>query len=226
MADDAKPAKPAVRQDFIKGGGTPTIANEQMKAREAAETARRQAHHDRIVQTTARGKTEVKRDETGARIVKASTDADTEHYSALYSRNIGALSDHATIVLRAENRDKTVLDYIICNLVVEDAQLGRFVLVMVCPSCLHKHGKTLKESHITLRSYHRAFSLHERHRGELWVNPRVKIDPNADPKVVTLAGSVDTHEVQTCPLCAFRFEIGQAKIEPGDPIVSGAVRPV
>lgn len=218
-----KPKKPSVRQDFIKGGGTATTGNEQMRARVRADAERRRADHDRKV-AAARGTVEAKRDASGARVIKTASDMETQHHAAMYTRDLGSLSNHAGIVLAAESRDREIFDYIICNLVVEDAALGRFMLVMVCPSCLHKHGKSLQESHITLRSYHRPWSLHEKHRGELWVNPRLKDDPDADPRVVTLAGSIETHEVQTCPTCAFRFEIGPAKTKPDEPIVSGAVR--
>jgi len=203
------------RQDYIKGGGTSTAANDELKARERAQAERGQAEQDRMMQA-ASGTREESRDADGVRVVKTSSDPDVQHYAALYSRNLGGLDDHATIVLRAENQDHTVLDYIICNLLVDSD--GSLKLVMICPSCLHKHQKGVRESHITLHSSNRPFSLHDRHRGALWVNPK---NPS---EAYHLAGSIETHAPVPCPTCAFRFEIGPARSEPGEPPVSGAVR--
>lgn len=203
------------KQDYIKGGGTSTAANDELKAKQAAAAALGQARQDKMEQA-ASGIREESRGDDGVRVVKTTSDPDAQHYAALYSRNLGGLDDHATIILKAENKDRTVLDYIICNLLADPD--GSLKLVMVCPSCLHRHQRSLRESHITLHSSNRGFSLHDKHRGELWVNPR-----NAE-ETYHLAGSIETHGPIPCPTCAWRFEIGPAVLGPNEPTVSGAVR--
>ena len=167
--------------DIVRNPSSASAAHEQLRAQEAASTDQRRAH-DSLVKRVA---------------------AQLPEESRLHTLRLGGIGSTAVTVLEARNKDGSVVDYIICDLSVQDEGL---VLVMVCPSCIFRHHRSVAQSHITLRSWHRRFSLDERRRGELWINPRPPHEP------YTLAGTIHTHEPQTCPVCSFRFQIDGGKV--------------
>jgi rubrerythrin len=191
-------------QDFVKGGGTSSSADDQRKAMNAAEAEKRRRYQDNVQE-----------------IAKV----DPNH-ARLYTKNMGSLSDNASIVLKVENRDRSTRGYLMCNLIAEEhnGEPG-FLLVMICPYCYYVKRSGAALSHITLRSWHRPFSLDPKHAGTLWVSPLGNVE-GEDPEACTLAGSIHTHETQTCPTCAYRFEIGPARLDANEPPCSGAIRPV
>jgi uncharacterized protein YbaR (Trm112 family) len=166
--------------NIIVRGGTSSAANDQRLAQEKAASVARRAYHDTVKATVA------------ARPQEAS----------LYTRSLGGVDSHACAVLTVLNKDKSVLDYVIADVSFEEHG-GQMlpILIMVCPSCLHRRHLSVEKSHITIRSWHRRFTLDVKRRGDLWVNPR---PPH---EAYSLAGTINTHEKITCPTCAFGFQI-------------------
>lgn len=188
-------------QDYIKGGGTSSAADDQRQAMLKADAQKRRNHQDEV-----------------KRIAKA----DPVH-AKLYSRNLGGISSNASIVLKVVP-PKRPTGYIACDLIAEehDGAPG-FLLVMICPRCYYERQVGAQLAHITLRSWHRGFSLDSKLAGELWVSP-INNKEGEPPEAYTLAGSIHTHEVQTCPTCALRFEIGPARLDANEPPCSGEIR--
>lgn len=129
---------------------------------------------------------------------KAAQDNPTE--ARQYQHAVGGNRKYPGIVLEVRHpKDRTtVLDYIECELTVEDD--GGLVLVMACHKCYHRTGDA---ANITVRQKHRHFELDMRRQGEIWVNPR-----NVN-HIVTLAGTITTTETITCPNlgCGMKFVI-------------------
>lgn len=191
-------------QDFVKGGGTSSSAQDQRTAMAKAEADKRRQYQDSVKE-----------------IVKADPD-----HARLFTKKLGGISDNASIVLKVENRDRSTRGYFICDLIAEEHDgEPAFVLVMICPRCYYERQAGAAMSHITLRSWHRGFSLDPKYQGELWVSP-LENKEGEKPEVYTLAGSIHTHETQTCPTCALRFEIGEARLNANETPCSGAIRPV
>ena len=195
-------------QDFIKGGGTTSSAQDQRTAMANAEAEKRRQYQDSVQE-----------------VVKA----DPAH-ARLFTKKLGGLSDNASIVLKVEYADRSTRGYFMCDLTVEehDGQPG-LLLLLICPSCYYGYNGrkpiSAADAHITLRSWHRKFTLDAQHEGVLWVSPLKNVE-GVKPDACTLAGSIHTHETQTCPLCAYRFEIGPARLDADEPPCSGAIRPV
>ncbi len=100
-----------------------------------------------------------------------------------------------------EPRDNKVLDYIECELTVQDD--GSLALIIACWCC---YAKTGRNEQLTIRQNHRHFELDIRRRGELWVNPK------NHQHIVTLAGTIHLTEVTTCPVCGVRFIIDNSVV--------------
>jgi len=211
-------------QDYVKGGGTSSSAQDQRTAMEEAEANRRRQKSDFIDQVVRADKQHA--EQAGLGDLSAKLGGEGGVHARLYSHKLGGLSENAVIVLKVEHHDRSTKNYIICELsATEHNGEPGLDLVMVCPMCLFKHGRSLAKSHITLHSWHRRFTLDEQHRGSLWVSPLGNVE-GEPPQAYTLAGSIHTHETQTCPTCAYQFEIGPARYDAHEPPCSGAVRSV
>lgn len=159
---------------------TTSTRHDQQKAKERAEEAKRRAHLDR---TRA--------------LAKANPDQ-----AKLYSHSLGGVGTHASIVIKIPHKDKSTVSFMTCELSVDSEGL---TLILVCPSCLFRQGRPMGESQLTLRSWHRNFTLDAYGQGELWVNPQ---NPS---ETVTLAGTIETHGVCSCPDCHFKFELEKSR---------------
>ena len=191
-------------QDFVKGGGTSSSAQDQRTAMERAEAEKRRDYQDNL-----------------QKIVKADPD-----HARMYTRKIGGISDNASIVLKVEYKDRSTRGYLMCDLSVEEHDgLPGFLLLVPCPVCYYERREPVSNCTMTLRSWHRKFTLDPKHQGELWVSPLANKE-GQPPEACTLAGSIFTHETQTCPKCAYKFEIGAARLDAGEAPVSGAIRSV
>lgn len=189
-------------QDYVKGGGTSSGAQDQRTAMERAEAEKRRDYQDNL-----------------QRIAKA----DPAH-ARMYTRKLGGLSDNASIVLKVEYRDRSTRGYLICDLSMEEHDgAPAWVLLVPCPVCYYDRREPVSNCTMTLRSWHRKFTLDPKHQGTLWVSPLDNKEGEA-PEACTLAGSIFTHETQTCPKCAYKFEIGEARLNAGEEPVSGAIR--
>ena len=143
---------------------------------------------------TERGRAELDRQRAVAR-----KDPTRAH---LYQHSLGGVGTHASVVICIPHKDGVSRSYMTCELSAAGEGL---VLVIVCPCCLFRHHRPQSESQITMRSEHRRFSLDPIGQGELWVSRQ-------DPSVtVTLAGAIETHEVQTCPVCSFKFHLEKSR---------------
>lgn len=116
----------------------------------------------------------------------------------LYDRKLGG---SAHVVIEAQRRDGSVLDWLVCDLSTAPAPDGspELMLVMFCPVCVCTRGDL--RSSLTIRQSNRKFSLDEKRKGELWVNP---IDPT---DVYVLCGTITTHERIQCGVCQSYFRI-------------------
>lgn len=159
---------------------TTSSAHDQQKAKERAEEAKRRAHLD---QTRA--------------IARANP-----HEAKLYSHSLGGVGTHASVVIKIPHRDGSTVSFMTCELSVDPEGL---LLVMVCPSCLFRVGRPMSESQLTIRSWHRNFTLDPHGQGELWVNPENKAE------TVLIAGTIETHGVVSCPDCHFKFQLEKSK---------------
>jgi hypothetical protein len=119
----------------------------------------------------------------------------------LYSHSLGGVGTHAAIVIKIPQKDARP-HFMTCELSLDQDGL---TLIIVCPSCLLRHHRRQEDIQLTMRSWHRRFSLDPFGEGELWVNPENAAD------VVTLAGTIETHEVQTCPVCHLKFQIEKSR---------------
>lgn len=159
---------------------TPSSIHEQTKAKEHAESEKRRAEQDRR-----------------RAIVKANP---TQAH--LYSHSLGGVGTHASVAIKVPHKDGTAITYITCELSVDTDGL---TLIIACPCCILRHNRRVEDSQLTLRSWHRKFSLDTYGMNELWVNPANRSE------VIQLAGAINTHEVQTCPVCHFKFQIERSK---------------
>lgn len=160
---------------------TTTAAHDQMKAREKADADRRRAHLDKQRSAT-------RADPVGAK---------------LHTHALGGVGTHAAAVIRIMHKDGTTKSYETCELSV-DAE-GTLTLIVVCPACVFRHGRPMGDSQLTMRSNHRKFVLDPVGQGNQWHNPENPAE------VVQLAGAIETIDVQTCPVCHFRFHIEKSK---------------
>jgi hypothetical protein len=211
-------------QDYVKGGGTSSSAQDQRAAMERADAERRRELHAAELAVIKADRELAEKDPT-ARALAAKLGGEGGLSARMYTHSLGGLSDNAVVVLKVENADGSAKTYVICNLSATEHDGGpAWDLVIVCPSCLYKKGLGVAKSHITLRSWHRKFTLDEKHAGVLWVSP-LDNKEGEPPQAYTLAGSIHTHETQTCPTCAYKFEIGPARqYESSEPPCSGAIR--
>lgn len=190
-------------QDYVKGGGTSTAAQDQRSAMERAEAEKRRSYQDNV-----------------QNIVRADPD-----HARLYTRKLGGISDNASVVLKVEHKDRSTKGYLICDLLAEEHDgEPHWMLLVPCPVCYYDRGEPITNCTMTLRSWHRRFSLDPQYQGTLWVSP-LDNKEGEQPEACTLAGSIHTHETQTCPKCAYRFEIGPARLDANEAPVSGAIRP-
>jgi len=165
--------------DIVHNATTSSL-HDEMKARERADAEKRRAHLDKQ-------RAVVKQNPREAR---------------LYSHNLGGVHTHASVVIKVPWKDGSTKTYITCELSVDHEGL---TLITVCPSCVYRHHRPVAESQLTMRSWHRRFSLDSFGEGELWVNPQNPAE------VIQLAGTIETHEVQTCPDCHYRFQIEKSR---------------
>lgn len=186
-------------QDIVRNPATNSSAHDFQKAKELQDANRRRAQLDQQRALEARSK---------------SGDAATGH-ARVMTKNLGGVHSHAAIVLRLTHKDGTTISFETCELSADDNGL---TLVIVCPACIFRHRRRQSDSQITLRSWHRRFSLTDKLRGRLWVNPENRSE------TVQLAGGIVTHEKQTCPTCSFRFEIDEDRASEDHLRVSGVIR--
>ena len=116
----------------------------------------------------------------------------------LYEHSLGGVGTHASVVIKVPWKDKSTLSFITCELSVDSDGL---TLVIVCPSCVFRFNRRQEDHQLTMRSWHRRFTLDTFGAGELWV------DPTNPKNIVRLAGTIETHEPQTCPVCHYKFQI-------------------
>ncbi len=160
---------------------TTSSAHDQQKAKERAEEHKRRAHLDK------------------ARAIARANPLEAR----LNNLSLGSTKTHASVVVKIPHRDGSTVSFMTCELSVDEDGL---TLVIVCPSCLFRVGRPMSESQLTIRSWHRSFTLDQRSRGSLWVNPE---NPS---EVVTLAGTIETHGPISCPDCHFKFQLEKSKL--------------
>lgn len=154
------------------------MKHDMLKEREYAESERRRAEQDR-------------------KRAFAQANPTSSH---IFNKSLGGVGTHAAIVIKLMHKDKSTLSFMTCELSA-DGDNGELALIVVCPSCLFRHGRRMGDCQMTIRSTNRAFSLDQFGQGELWVNPENRSE------VVTLAGTIETHGPVKCPVCHFKFEL-------------------
>lgn len=159
---------------------TPSLIHEQTKAKEHAEAEKRRVELDK----------------------KRALAKQKPAEARLYNHSLGGVGSHAAVVLKVPWKDGSTKTWITCELSVDEDGL---TLVIVCPACVFRYNRRMEDSQITMRSWHRRFSLEEFGKGELWVNP---VNP---AETVLLAGAIATHEPQTCPVCHYKFQIERSR---------------
>lgn len=162
-------------------GGTTTTKQDAVNRRLAHETEVRRKEQDAAVRLSKQSPKEAR----------------------LYNRKLGG---NAHVVLKIPSRDSQVEpEWIVCELSAEDSEspLGvELTLVMVCPVCVLRNGKSQTYSQMTLKQSNRGFTLDPKRKGEVWANP---LDPT---DVYVLAGTVTTHESFRCDHgCQTRYRI-------------------
>jgi hypothetical protein len=173
-------------RNLIHNPATHSTAHDLVKAKEKIDADKRRADLDRM----------------RAKVTSLKQAPVLGETAKLHTHSLGGLHSHAVVVVKFLHRDKSVHTWAICELSVDTDGL---TLILPCPACLFRHHRALAESHLTMRSWHRRFSLDSHGQGEIWVNPKNPAE------VVTLAGAIETHEVQTCPTCSFKFEIEKSR---------------
>jgi hypothetical protein len=170
--------------DIVHNPSTQSSAHDAQKAKEHAEAEARRAKLDQMRATADRTKRE--------RVVGDTAKLGTH----------SLMGDHAKVVIKLVHKDKSTISFETCEL-SHDAD--GLTLIVACPSCIFRFNKRMEDSQLTLRSWHRKFTLDQTHFGKLWVNP-------ANPsEALTLPGAIETEDVQTCPVCHFRFHIEPSK---------------
>lgn len=159
---------------------TPTAAHEELKAREHASAEKRRAELDQKRAIAQANPSEAK----------------------LYNRSLGGVSTHASVVVKIAHKDNIKPDFMTCELSLDQDGL---TLIVVCPCCVFRHHRRQEDSQLTIRSWHRSFSLDPFGEGELWVNPRNPAE------VVTLAGTIETHGPISCPVCHLKFQLEKSR---------------
>lgn len=181
--------------DFVRGGTT-TQAYDQHLAKQRADTQARRSHDD--LQRSAAANTE-------AKLCKVA--------------DLGSHRTHAVIVLDIMASDKSIMDWVVCELSGEDDDL---VLIVACPRCIFTLNRPAGESQLTIRKSHRAFTLDTRtveqggSAGKIWGNPTLADD---DPeKWYQLAGEITTHGAVKCDHlgCGYRFVIDKNVLRSAD----------
>lgn len=111
------------------------------------------------------------------------------------------LSGNAHIIIEMKRRDGSVLDWLVCDLSLSTTDSGEseLMLVVPCPICNCFRGR-LGEN-MTIRQSNRMFSLDEKRRGEIWVNP------SCPTEVYTMAGTITSHERFSCGRCRSYYRI-------------------
>ena len=160
---------------------TTTLLHDQLKAKEHAESEKRRSEQD-----------------ARRAIAKANPEQ-----AKLYSHSLGGIGTHAAVVVKIPHKDGSTVSFMTCELSVDADGL---TLIIVCPSCLFRHGRKMDQAQLTIRSWHRNFTLDAHGRGELWVNPE---NPS---ETVMLAGTIETHGPVSCPDCHFRFELEKSRL--------------
>jgi len=178
------PRAPSLKDLNIIRGGTPSTKQTQLDQKAEADMRKRQAKLDQMRSAT-------KQDPIGARMYESS------------------LGGNAWIVLEIQRRDRSVWDWMECQLSsTPDAYGGiELVLQLRCPVCDLVHGR-VHYPDMTIKQSNRKFTLDDRPTdkggvaGQPWVNPN-------DPRHVrVLAGLVFVHERITCPVCSTGWRIG------------------
>jgi hypothetical protein len=182
------------QMSFVKGGTT-TAAHDRMKAQQFAEAERRrneQASTRRAAQTGI----------LPEHLQGQDLRPDAPGVGRMTSLQLGG-RDHASVVLEVKHpKDNKVLDWQTCELTVQPKADGlpELMLLVVCMRCITR-GVKMGDAQIKMVQSNRMFWLDERRAGDLWVNPN---DPN---EVVTLAGTITTHDWCHCPQCDWTFRI-------------------
>lgn len=196
MSEDTKaPATPSAPEpqreveapmmSFVKGGTVTMRYENDLAARRADAEQRRD---QQVSQFNA-----VKKDPVGARMQTA---------------DLGSQQKHPAIVLEIQDNNRTVTEYIRCELTAGRTDPEELVLVLCCPYCAVKYGSAEAQIHIS--SKNKRLYLDIRRAGELWVNP---LDVN---EMVTLAGTITMEERAKCPGlgCTWAFRIDNSVIKP------------
>lgn len=208
--------------NILVRGGTSSAANDQKRAKEKAEADQRRAKLDRKLASVKANPTQANvythsmggvdthacavltvKNKDGSILDFIIADVTFEEHGSVADGDRVALENAARSALRSGDAKlaETSLHQLQALATAAEKPALMPILVMVCPSCLHRHRRSVAESHITIRSWHRRFTLDPKRAKEIWVSPRPPFE------VYTLAGTIYTHETITCPMCQFRFEI-------------------
>jgi hypothetical protein len=118
---------------------------------------------------------------------------------------------HPIVVLRVTRPEDLVCE-MTCELIWRPTSppfQGRdhqWLLQLVCPACVYRHGRRVGESQLSIQEINRAFEIDRRRMGELYVTP--------DGEAFTLAGTVHTKDWIHCDHlgCGFHFRITDSEI--------------
>jgi len=175
MSDESKRIIEAPISGWVKGGTT-TMAYDNALAQQKAEAESRRAQEDARNRFARENPNEARINEL----------------------KLGGRGSHAAIVLEYKHtKDNLVLDYIICELIVEAD--GNLILNMACPRCADRGIA----DNFKISQKNRHFELDTRRQGELWVNPKPPFE------TATLAGAITLNEWVKCPNlgCVWKFVI-------------------
>lgn len=197
MADETKPEpKPieAPMAAWVKGGTMTSAYAKELAARDYDAEQRRKLQ-DEQMRATRTGRL------PGA-LQTRELAAGPPGVAKLSSLKLGGRNTHASVVLGIRHpKDNLIQDWIICELSAEPKEDGgqELVLIVACPKCE-------RDRQMTIRQSNRMFYLDTRRQGEIWVNPT---DPN---EIVTLAGTITTHDWIKCPGCGWRFKVDDSVV--------------
>jgi hypothetical protein len=175
----------------MRHGGTKTSAQERADAKFREDTKKRRAFDDARRRVEKRAAVD-----PSAGIARSFEDRGMSH------------QDNLVVVLDLVNRDGSVLDYAVCE-ILESPEL---TLIVPCPRCIFTNQRPVGESQIKIAFSNRPFHLDTRPRSdggiafEPWINPK---DPN---EIYTQAGYITTDQRCTCPTCGYRFVIDKNRM--------------
>jgi hypothetical protein len=173
---------------FVKGGTT-TLKWDLEQQRSHAEAEARRAKQDRMYDAVA--------------------GADEHTKASVHSHDMGGLEKPVVVLELMFARDKSKVQYMICELNEEyqpDGQV-RMCLMMFCPKCIFSRGRRPEHSIIRIDPANREFWLDEKKKGQVFVDPD-------DGQSYLIAGTITTRDVCSCPHlgCDWRFRIDDSEL--------------